>query len=96
MPRWGSLRELRIAAHFLQRPWIGRQMAGMNREMKMLFHRHHLRTDYSEVVKSSFESESVDIDVNRATRWLIASAAVVFVCGVLAYQRVMRHRLWNV
>jgi len=35
-------------------------------------------------VKSSFESESVDIDVNRATRWLIASATVVFVCGVLA------------
>jgi uncharacterized membrane protein HdeD (DUF308 family) len=30
------------------------------------------------------ESESVDIDVNRASRWLTASAMVVFVCGVLA------------
>ena len=29
MLRWGSLRELRIAAHFLQRPWIGRQMAAV-------------------------------------------------------------------
>ena len=33
---------------------------------------------------SLLESESDDIDVNRATRWLIASAAVVFVCGILA------------
>ena len=30
------------------------------------------------------ESESIDADVNRATRWLFASAVVVFVCGVLA------------
>jgi uncharacterized membrane protein HdeD (DUF308 family) len=30
------------------------------------------------------ESESVDIDVSRLSRWLIASAVVVFVCGVLA------------
>jgi uncharacterized membrane protein HdeD (DUF308 family) len=30
------------------------------------------------------EAESVDIDANRAIRWLIASALVVFVCGVLA------------
>lgn len=30
------------------------------------------------------KSESIDIDVNRASRWLIASAVVVFVCGVLA------------
>ena len=35
-------------------------------------------------MRSSLESESVDIDANRASRWLIASAAVVFVCGVLA------------
>jgi uncharacterized membrane protein len=33
---------------------------------------------------SSLESEGVDIGVNRATRWLIASAVIVFVCGVLA------------
>jgi len=30
------------------------------------------------------ESDTVDIDVSRATRWLIASAVVVFVCGILA------------
>ena len=30
------------------------------------------------------ESEDIDIDVNRASRWLIASALVVFVCGLLA------------
>lgn len=35
-------------------------------------------------MKSSLESESVDIDLNPATRWLIVSAIVVFVCGVLA------------
>jgi membrane protein HdeD len=34
-------------------------------------------------VRSSLESEN-DIDVSRATRWLIASAVVVFVCGILA------------
>jgi len=34
-------------------------------------------------VTSSLEPET-DIDVNRATRWLIASAVVVFVCGILA------------
>jgi uncharacterized membrane protein HdeD (DUF308 family) len=33
---------------------------------------------------NSSESDSVDVDVNRASRWLIASAVVVFVCGVLA------------
>ena len=33
---------------------------------------------------SSLESDTVDIDVSRATRWLIASAVVVFVCGILA------------
>jgi uncharacterized membrane protein HdeD (DUF308 family) len=52
--------------------------------MKMLFHRHRLSPNFTEVMKNSLESESVDIDVNRASRWLIASAAVVFVCGVLA------------
>ena len=31
----------------------------------------------------SFEPES-DVDVSRATHWLIASAVVVFVCGILA------------
>lgn len=30
------------------------------------------------------ESESNDIEVNRATRWLFASAVVVFLCGLLA------------
>jgi uncharacterized membrane protein HdeD (DUF308 family) len=30
------------------------------------------------------ESGNVDIEVSRATRWLIASAIIVFVCGVLA------------
>jgi membrane protein HdeD len=34
-------------------------------------------------VKSSLESEK-DIDVSRATRWLVVSAVVVFVCGILA------------
>jgi uncharacterized membrane protein HdeD (DUF308 family) len=34
--------------------------------------------------KSSLESDTVDIDANRASRWLIASAVVVFVCGILA------------
>jgi uncharacterized membrane protein HdeD (DUF308 family) len=33
---------------------------------------------------SSLESEGVDIGVKRATRWLITSAVIVFVCGVLA------------
>jgi uncharacterized membrane protein HdeD (DUF308 family) len=33
---------------------------------------------------SSLESEDVDIGVKRATRWLITSAVIVFVCGVLA------------
>ena len=35
-------------------------------------------------MSSPLESESSDVDVNRATRWLFASALVVFVCGVLA------------
>ena len=30
------------------------------------------------------ESGSADIDMDRANRWLIASAVVVFVCGFLA------------
>src|SRR5512132_394737 len=29
-------------------------------------------------------ADDEDIDVNRASRWLIASATVVFICGVLA------------
>lgn len=29
-------------------------------------------------------ADGEDIDVNRASRWLIASAVVVFICGVLA------------
>ena len=37
-----------------------------------------------ELVKSAMDSRASDTDVNRASRWLIASAAVVFVCGVLA------------
>jgi uncharacterized membrane protein HdeD (DUF308 family) len=35
-------------------------------------------------VESSSESDTVDIDVSRATRLLIASAIVVFFCGILA------------
>ena len=34
-------------------------------------------------MRSSLDPET-DIDVGRATRWLIASAVVVFVCGILA------------
>src|SRR6516162_1581196 len=34
-------------------------------------------------MRSSLDPET-EIDVNRATRWLIASAVVVFVCGILA------------
>src|SRR5215471_9125007 len=30
------------------------------------------------------ESNGVDVELNRATPWLLASALVVFVCGVLA------------
>ena len=35
-------------------------------------------------MKGSSQSDSVDIEVNRATRWLILSAGIVFVCGILA------------
>jgi uncharacterized membrane protein HdeD (DUF308 family) len=35
-------------------------------------------------VNSSFESESFDIDAKWPSRYLIASAFVVFVCGILA------------
>jgi uncharacterized membrane protein HdeD (DUF308 family) len=35
-------------------------------------------------VRNALESDSDDIEVNRATRWLFVSAAVVFICGVLA------------
>ena len=35
-------------------------------------------------MRNALESDSNDIEVNRATRWLFASAAVVFLCGVLA------------
>jgi uncharacterized membrane protein HdeD (DUF308 family) len=48
----------------------------------MLFHRHSSGQN-SFVVASSSELET-DIDVSRATRWLIASAVVVFICGILA------------
>jgi uncharacterized membrane protein HdeD (DUF308 family) len=34
-------------------------------------------------MRSSLDPET-DIDVGRATRWLIASAVVVFICGILA------------
>ena len=33
---------------------------------------------------SSFESDTDDVEMKRVSRWLIASAAVVFFCGVLA------------
>ena len=35
-------------------------------------------------MSNTLESESNDIEANRASRWLFASAAVVFGCGVLA------------
>src|SRR5262249_55560574 len=34
-------------------------------------------------MRSSLDPET-DIDVGRATRWLVASAVVLFVCGILA------------
>jgi uncharacterized membrane protein HdeD (DUF308 family) len=37
-----------------------------------------------EVVNSAVDSKASDTDVKQATRWLIVSAIVVFVCGVLA------------
>jgi len=77
-------RELRIPARFLRRVWFERQMAGMESRNENAVPSPPLSPDFTEVVKSSLESERVDIDANRASRWLIASAAVVFVCGVLA------------
>ena len=35
-------------------------------------------------MSSSSESGSIHVDVNRAARWLFASAVIVFTCGVLA------------
>jgi hypothetical protein len=35
-------------------------------------------------MRNSFESDGVDVGVSRAARWLIGSAVVVFLCGVLA------------
>jgi uncharacterized membrane protein HdeD (DUF308 family) len=76
--------QLRIAAHFL------RHAFGAAPENGRLSHRNEtavpspsLSPESGKVVSSS-ESEGDDIDVNRASRWLIASAVVVFVCGVLA------------
>ena len=43
-----------------------------------------VKVKLSELVKRAVDSKASDTDVNRATRWLIASALVVFVCGVLA------------
>jgi membrane protein HdeD len=51
-------------------------------EVKMLFHRCS-QGQSSDVVGNSLELDT-DIDVGRAIRWLIASAVVVFVCGILA------------
>lgn len=48
----------------------------------MLFHRHS-SGQISYGVTTSLEPET-DIDVSRATRWLIVSAVVVFICGILA------------
>jgi uncharacterized membrane protein HdeD (DUF308 family) len=39
---------------------------------------------FTRVVRKALESDSDDIEVNRATLWLFVSAAVVFICGVLA------------
>jgi uncharacterized membrane protein HdeD (DUF308 family) len=38
----------------------------------------------SEFTPRFMGADDEDIDVNRASRWLIASAVVVFICGVLA------------
>jgi len=35
-------------------------------------------------MRNALQSQSNDIEVDRATRWLFASAAVVFLCGILA------------
>jgi uncharacterized membrane protein HdeD (DUF308 family) len=43
-----------------------------------------LRAHFTKVVRNALESESNDIEVNGATRWLFVSAVVVFVCGGLA------------
>src|SRR5207247_1396936 len=43
-----------------------------------------LRAHFTKVVRNALESDSNDIEVNRATRWLFASAVVVFLCGLLA------------
>ena len=59
-------------------------MAGMESRNENAVPSPPLSPDFTEVMKGSLESESVDIDANRASRWLIASAAVVFVCGVMA------------
>lgn len=49
----------------------------------MLVPSQSLSSDFK-FVRNSFESESADPEVNLGTRWLIASAVVVFVCGILA------------
>src|SRR5512132_948035 len=72
-----------IAAHFLQRLWMGQKIVRLNQGQENAVPSPSSRPDFTRVM-SSLESEGVDIGVNRATRWLIASAVIVFVCGVLA------------
>src|SRR4029453_4100240 len=72
-----------IAAHFLQRLWMGQKIGRLNQGQENAVPSPSSRPDFTRVM-SSLESEGVDIGVNRATRWLIASAVIVFVCGVLA------------
>src|SRR4029450_2313354 len=72
-----------IAAHFLQRLWMVQKIGRLNQGQENSVPSPSSRPDFTRVM-SSLESEGVDIGVNRATRWLIASAVIVFVCGVLA------------
>lgn len=72
-----------IAAHFLQRLWTEQKIVRLNQGQENAVPASSSRPDFTRVM-SSLESEGVDITVNRATRWLIASAVIVFVCGVLA------------
>ena len=53
-------------------------------ERKMLFHSGSGSQSSRETMETSPESDEFDIPPNRVTRWLIVSAAVVFLCGVLA------------
>src|SRR4029434_5022661 len=72
-----------IAAHFLQRLWMGQKIGRLNQGQENAVPSPSSRPDFTRVM-SSLESEGVDIGVNRATRGLIASGVIGFVCVVLA------------